>query len=130
MQVADSELLTDWERKRQEYKQRKRLGGSREKQTLARLAAFQQELKVSAQPGGADAAGKEPAAAAAAGGQEQQQQQGEKEGGGAAAGKAAAAAPKEGGAGYDGKVRGDVDHRAYLPGERGLMGGHAWKRRC
>ncbi|PSC77004.1 peptidyl-prolyl cis-trans isomerase CYP57-like [Micractinium conductrix] len=115
IKVADSELLTDWERKRQEYKQRKRLGGSREKQTLARLAAFQQELKVSAQPGGADAAGKEPAAAAAAGGQEQQQQQGEKEGGGAAAGKAAAAAPKEGGAGYDGKVRGDVDHRAYLP---------------
>ncbi|PRW58227.1 peptidyl-prolyl cis-trans isomerase CYP57 [Chlorella sorokiniana] len=99
IKVADSELLTDWERKRQEYKQRKRLGGSREKETLARLAKFRQGLKSKPVPApekaGAEAErqqGAQPAAAS-----EQQQQQGKDN------------------AGYSGKVREDIDHRAYMP---------------
>lgn len=93
IKVADSELLTDWERKRQEYKQRKRLGGSREKETLQRLARFKQELKAKAP---------EPAAEAAPAQQQQAQ-------------PAAPAAAQQGDAGYSGKVREDIDHRAYMP---------------
>lgn len=103
--MADSELLTDWERKRQEYKQRKRLGGSREKETLQRLARFQEQLKSKAKAAAAAEADAERAqrgaADADAGGQLQ----------GAERGQVA------GEAGYSGKVREDIDHRAYMPGE-------------
>eukprot|EP00887_Chlorella_sp_A99_P005820 scaffold1.g5820.t1 len=106
IKIADAELLTEWERRRQEYKQRKRLGGAREKDTAAKLAEFTQRLK---------AAG----AKAAAKGAEEERKQQDEEGG------------KE--AGYDGKarrggsrsrgrarepgrwVRKDIDHRAYMP---------------
>lgn len=103
-QVADSELLTEWERKRQEYKQRKRLGGSREKETLQRLARFQDQLKSKAKAAAAEAAverAQRGAADADAGGQRQgpEGEQGAGE------------------AGYSGKVREDIDHRAYMPGE-------------
>ncbi|KAL4859368.1 Peptidyl-prolyl cis-trans isomerase CYP57 [Chlorella vulgaris] len=99
IKVADSELLTDWERKRQEYKQRKRLGGGREKETLQRLAQFGQELK---------------AATTQAAPAEQQQQQKEQQAAEQQNGQQPALA-KEGDAGYDGKVREDIDHRAYMP---------------
>lgn len=103
IKVADSELLTDWERKRQEYKQRKRLGGSREKETLQRLARFQEQLKSKAKAAAAAEADAERAqrgaADADAGGQLQ----------GAERGQVA------GEAGYSGKVREDIDHRAYMP---------------
>ncbi|KAL4419176.1 hypothetical protein ABPG77_004899 [Micractinium sp. CCAP 211/92] len=102
IKVADSELLTEWERKRQEYKQRKRLGGSREKETLQRLARFQDQLKSKAKAAAAEAAverAQRGAADADAGGQRQgpEGEQGAGE------------------AGYSGKVREDIDHRAYMP---------------
>ena len=97
----------------QQYKQRKRLGGGREKATLARLAAFQAGLK-----GGAAAGGEPPPPPQQ---QAERQQQGAAEG--AAEGKAEGAAePKEGEAGYSGRVRGDIDHRAYMPGTWGQAG--------
>ncbi|KAI3433422.1 hypothetical protein D9Q98_003237 [Chlorella vulgaris] len=100
IKVADSELLTDWERKRQEYKQRKRLGGGREKETLQRLAQFGKELKATQTKQAAPA--------------EQQQQQKEQQAAEQQNGQQPASA-KQGDAGYDGKVRKDIDHRAYMP---------------
>jgi hypothetical protein len=43
--VEDAELLTAWQRKREEYKQRKKVAGSRERDTLAKLKAYQESLK-------------------------------------------------------------------------------------
>jgi peptidyl-prolyl cis-trans isomerase SDCCAG10 len=42
---TETELLTSWERKRKEYKEKRRLGGNREKETLDKLAKFQATLK-------------------------------------------------------------------------------------
>jgi peptidyl-prolyl cis-trans isomerase SDCCAG10 len=42
---TETELLTNWERKRKEYKEKRRLGGNREKETLDKLAKFQAILK-------------------------------------------------------------------------------------
>lgn len=44
-QVENVELLTDWQRRRAEYKQRKRLTGGREKETLAKLKQFQAKMQ-------------------------------------------------------------------------------------
>lgn len=44
-QVHDAELLKPWQLSREMYKQRKRVLGGREKETLARLAAFQAKLQ-------------------------------------------------------------------------------------
>ena len=44
-QVADADLLKPWQLSREKYKQRKRLVGDREKDTLARLAKFQSVLR-------------------------------------------------------------------------------------
>lgn len=46
--MENSELLTDWQRNRAEYKQRKRLTGSREKETLAKLNMFKAKMSGSA----------------------------------------------------------------------------------
>lgn len=43
--VEDAELLNAWERKRQEYKQSKRLTAHRQKDTLAKLLTFTAKLK-------------------------------------------------------------------------------------
>lgn len=64
IQVQDSELLSDWQRRRAEYRARKRLGGAREKDTMAKLSKFTSKLR-----GGA-AEQPAPAAAPAAGGLE------------------------------------------------------------
>ena len=102
----------------QEYKQRKRLGGQREKETLSRLARFRQDLQQAAvHPPRAveqqqlEAAGAGPAAATGAGAGVEQQQQPDDSA--AAAGGAGAD-----GGGYSGKVRDDIDHKAYMPGAR------------
>lgn len=42
---TETELLTNWERRRKEYKEKRRAGGDREKQTLDKLAKFQATLK-------------------------------------------------------------------------------------
>lgn len=123
LQVADSELLTEWERKRQEYKQRKRLGGSREKETLQRLARFQEQLKSKARAGAAA-----EAAAAEAEADTERRQQGAA--GADAEGQTQEAEGRqqgrEGDAGYSGKVREDIDHRAYMPGARAQSQGSWW----
>ncbi|GAB4822798.1 hypothetical protein N2152v2_009844 [Parachlorella kessleri] len=103
IRIEDAELLTGWERKRQEYKQRKRLGGDRQKATLARLAKFAASLQAKPAP---TAAATAAVAVASAGAAEAVPSQA------AAAGVAAGAA---GGEGYRGEVRQDVDHRAYMP---------------
>lgn len=88
-EVADADLLKPWQLSREKYKQRKRLVGDREKDTLARLAKFQSVLRA---PDSAPAGGKAA-------------------GGAVEAPDAAAASDK----GYDGKVRDDIDHKAYMP---------------
>ncbi|KAL4431122.1 hypothetical protein ABPG75_006378 [Micractinium tetrahymenae] len=115
IKVADSELLTEWERKRQEYKQRKRLGGSREKETLQRLARFQEQLKAKAK---ADAAAAAEAAAGEAAGEaeaERRQRGAADAEGGQQQHKEGQQGGREGDAGYSGRVREDIDHRAYMP---------------
>jgi peptidyl-prolyl cis-trans isomerase SDCCAG10 len=82
---ADAELLSAWEARRQGYRERRRLGGARDADTLAKLQGFVARLK-----GGA-------AAAAAAGGT------GGAEGGSAAGGSAAATDA------YDGRVAAKKD---------------------
>lgn len=103
LQLHDGELLTAWERKRQEYKERKRLGGHREQDTMSRLASFVGKLKA-----GTGLAGDAPASKAAAPVAAPPP---------AVADAAAPAAGEEAEAdeGYAGKVDGKVDHRAFLP---------------
>lgn len=43
--MADAELLTDWQRKNKEYKQRHALTAHRETDTMARLHKFTQNLQ-------------------------------------------------------------------------------------
>lgn len=45
MKVADADLLTDWQRKNKEYKQRHQLNAHRESDTMARLMKFRQHLQ-------------------------------------------------------------------------------------
>ena len=91
LHVQDAELLSGWERKREEYKERKRLGGGREKDTLSKLKNFQSKL----------AASKPTAGAAPPTLSSQDAGDGKKD---------------EGlHAGYDGKVRDDIDHKMDLP---------------
>ena len=45
VKVADAELLTDWQRKNKEYKQRHALTAHRETDTLARLQKFKKALE-------------------------------------------------------------------------------------
>mmetsp|Transcript_27700 Transcript_27700/g.71898 ORF Transcript_27700/g.71898 Transcript_27700/m.71898 type:complete len:535 (+) Transcript_27700:245-1849(+) len=88
-QVENSELLTDWQRNRAEYKQRKRLTGSREKETLAKLNMFKAKMSGSAPaPKAGSHAGGEPSPSTGA--------------------------PADS-AGYSGKVRDDIDHRMLMP---------------
>ena len=91
----------------QEYKQRKRLGGDREKATLARLAKFAASLQ--AKPAAAAAAGAAATATAVVGVAEGAEAAGPSHA--TPAGTAGAA----GGEGYRGEVRQDVDHKAYMP---------------
>ena len=61
--MEDAELLTDWQRRNAEFKERRKIGGAEDaKAKLARLKAFQQRLRSgdaagSAAPAAADAAG-------------------------------------------------------------------------
>ena len=50
--MEDAELLTDWQRRNAEFKQRRKLGGADAKSKLERLKAFQQRLRAG---GGAEA---------------------------------------------------------------------------
>lgn len=43
--MADAELLTDWQRKNKEYKQRHQMNAHRESDTMARLMKFRQHLQ-------------------------------------------------------------------------------------
>ena len=45
VKVADADLLTDWQRKNKEYKQRHQLNAHRESDTMARLMKFRQHLQ-------------------------------------------------------------------------------------
>ena len=63
VKVADAELLTNWQRKNKEYKQRHQLNAHRESDTLARLTKFRQNLHAPAAEDGR--AGGSAAAAAA-----------------------------------------------------------------
>ena len=50
MKVADAELLTNWQRKNKEYKQRHQLNAHRESDTMARLMKFRESLRAAAKP--------------------------------------------------------------------------------
>eukprot|EP00955_Chlamydomonas_euryale_P105352 365632-Chlamydomonas_euryale.AAC.16 len=80
---------------REQYKQRKRLIGNREKDTLARLSKFSAALRGS----GSGDAGRRP----------------EPEVGAAALSGRGSGGVGDDGKGYDGKVEADIDHTAYLP---------------
>ncbi|GLC42193.1 hypothetical protein PLESTB_000640900 [Pleodorina starrii] len=99
-EVADADLLKPWQLSREKYKARKRAVGDREKETLARLSKFTAALR----GGPATAASQPPADAAAPA-----------DSAAAARDGAAAAAPADASGGYSGKVRWDLDHRAYMP---------------
>lgn len=122
--VADAELLKPFQLTREKYKAKKRQLGNRQQETLAKLAQFTAKLRGGS--GGSSAAGaaSEGAAAAAGGANKQQSVAAAVQAATAAAAAAAAAAAggqeqaggKEAeGQLYDGKVRQDIDHRAYMP---------------
>ncbi|PNW83908.1 hypothetical protein CHLRE_04g215950v5 [Chlamydomonas reinhardtii] len=97
-EVADADLLKPWQLQRETYKARKRAVGNREKDTLARLSKFTAALR-SAPTADTKREASEPPRS----GSEEP----------AAAKDAANQAG--GDKGYAGKVRGDLDHRAYMP---------------
>lgn len=86
--VANSDLLTAWERRRQEYKERKRIGGHRQRDTLAKLQKFTQGLN------GTASSSRQPAEEATT---------------------EIPAPQEEADGGYSGRVRRDIDHAAYMP---------------
>lgn len=95
-QVADADLLKPYQLMREKYKQQKRRIGNREKETLARLSKFVDVLKNGKPP-----APEGPSAPSSL-----------------ATEKADPAAGAEGAAergAYAGKIRKDIDHRAYMP---------------
>ncbi len=130
VQVADATLLKPWQVSRERYKKRKQIIGGREKDTLSRLASFTAKLHGGTGSAGASAqvrrrrvprshlrnstssAVQLPPARrrrrlplrGVARAQEAA----------AEADKGAAAAEEQQG-GYDGKVRTDIDHKAYMP---------------
>ena len=105
--VADADLLKPWQAAREAFKNKKRAIGDRQRDTLARLAAFTGKLR-----GGGE--GEDEEGGSGGGGKEQRRQKQQKAGSGGGS--------KEGGGGegeeeehYDGRVKQSVDHRAYLP---------------
>ncbi|KAK2079026.1 hypothetical protein QBZ16_002716 [Prototheca wickerhamii] len=90
MAVADAELLTDWQRRRKEYQERKRLGGHRQRDTLSKLQKFTQSLHSASARTHADDAGER-------------------------AGEGPGPSGAAQGSGYSGRVREDLDHAAYMP---------------
>ena len=65
VKVADADLLTDWQRKNKEYKQRHQLNAHRETDTMARLMKFRQHLHKPAGQATAEAAARPDAEGAA-----------------------------------------------------------------
>lgn len=45
IEIVDKDLLTNWQRRRQELKERKRVGGRREKDTINKLNAFMSKIQ-------------------------------------------------------------------------------------
>ncbi|KAL3146243.1 hypothetical protein ABBQ32_002946 [Trebouxia sp. C0010 RCD-2024] len=111
VKVADADLLTDWQRKNKEYKQRHQLNAHRESDTMARLMKFRQHLQapkpeVKAKPetspsteDGDNGGGKEEAGTSAT----------------ADTTGAADTKKTQEDEAYAGKVRTDIDHNAYKP---------------
>ncbi|GAX77528.1 hypothetical protein CEUSTIGMA_g4972.t1 [Chlamydomonas eustigma] len=91
-EVENADLLKPWQLAREKYKQRKRLVGDREKSTLMKLQKFSQALKSS---DAEKTSNLEPSTSLT----------GEKDEVGGEIEKA----------GYNGKVRNDIDHKEYLP---------------
>ncbi len=104
IQIQDKELLTSWEQKRQLYKERKRLGGHREKDTMSKLASFMQ--KISSNPGSSSKQAEEKEEKSNGGERDNPE---EKNIGGDGGEK------QDADKGYDGKIDKDIDHRAYMP---------------
>ena len=106
IQIQDKDLITNWDQRRQEYKERKRLTGHREKDTMSKLATFMQKI-------GSKTAGKSS----------------EKDASSTVDAKSIKEKPEVGKngdttgkneeekvtGGYDGKVDDEIDHRAYMP---------------
>lgn len=89
--VEDAELLKPWELKRREFKQKKRLTGNRDKDTLAAMRDFSKQLATLPSDAVPSAAARD----------------------GTAAPPAQTNVSK--GQGYAGKVRQDIDHAAHMP---------------
>ena len=96
--VPDAALLTKYQQSLAQYRQRKRVKGDSDAETLARLQSFTARLKAERLTGVAQGASDEAAA-------------------GSVPDSSASAAGKTvvDGQGYDGEVNKDIDHRAYLP---------------
>lgn len=120
IQIQDIELLSTWEQRRQTYKERKRLAGHREKDTMSKLATFMQKIssskhgtfkeKSTSETGGGGGGhnGETPL----------KPEKKEEEQGGLAEKNEARKDYKnkdEEGRGYDGEIDKDIDHRAYMP---------------
>jgi peptidyl-prolyl cis-trans isomerase SDCCAG10 len=110
IQIQDKDLLTTWEQRRQTYKERKRLAGHREKDTMSKLATFMQKISSSKPKIPENTTGGENST--------RSKEENEQEKGGAGEhinGGDIKNQKLEGGKGYDGKVDENIDHRAYMP---------------
>ena len=123
MQVQDRNLLSAWEQKRQEFKERKRLTGNREKDTMSKLSSFMNKIKNKPKPSAGDGKTTEKELSANKGGLQapkSEKQELRAEEGPSRKDKNLEAKEKdlveEGEEeGYAGKIDSDIDHRAYMP---------------
>lgn len=112
VKVADAELLTKWQLKNKEYKQRHQMNAHREADTMARLMQFRQNLQKPAkekQPATASGGGTVTSHVTAV----RPDAEGAAQPSDATADKAQPEVAEE--EGYAGKVRNDINHDAYKP---------------
>jgi peptidyl-prolyl cis-trans isomerase SDCCAG10 len=103
LRVQDRDLLTNWEARRAEYKERKRLGGRRETDTMTKLEGFLNKMRAGTQDVGETNAVEQKSKVRESRDEEKTRE---------SSGSKIAKKTEEG---YAGHVDAKQDHRAYMP---------------
>jgi len=124
IQIQDKELLTTWEQRRQTYKERKRLAGHREKDTMSKLATFMQKISSkhattseAVNASGTGVSGGDNGKTSLKLERKNEEQRGLEESGDGNGGGHIKSNEnqQEGGKGYDGEIDKNIDHKSYMP---------------
>jgi peptidyl-prolyl cis-trans isomerase SDCCAG10 len=108
IQIQDKDLLSTWEQRRQTYKERKRLAGHREKDTMSKLATFMQKISsklTSTKPSNDGGGAGSSTNLEEKDKKDQTKKQLQPSGGNGGGGEE----------GYNGKIDEGIDHRTYMP---------------